>query len=123
MNDPDDLIVRPDFTHGLEVYAERAKALAQALTATGPARGVVTFAQPVGPADLQQLADAGILIHTVEATSESNADGLRWTFGTRFGPSLQADLDSYGSRFRGDLAGSDIRGSHCSGHSGLPTAR
>ena len=86
------VIVRPDLNSGLTDYVTRANRLATELVSTGPSRGTVTFRHPLAASDLKSLQVPGLRIRTLEAVSDPDSQGQRWTFGGDFGDSFSRGL-------------------------------
>jgi hypothetical protein len=100
-----EVYIQPDLSRGLSDYADTAKVLAGQLIKSGPAAGVITFAIPVGRAELEQMEDLGLVIHTIEAVSTELPSGLRLTYSNSFGPhvwdQMQRSAVEYGTEMLG----------------------
>lgn len=81
-----EVVVRPDWTGGLNAYVGKAHALTRALLTHGPVHTTVTFARPLSEADLGRLSGLGLTIISVEAVSSPDQHGLHWTFGDDYNP-------------------------------------
>lgn len=107
-NDPNDVHLRAEMTGGVHAYAEEARALAASVIERGPSRGVLTFARPVGHEVVAQLEAAGAIVSEIEAVSDQNTDGLRWTyFGVNepgIWDAIAADADEQGVSVLGIIA-------------------
>jgi hypothetical protein len=81
-----EVVVRPDWTGGVQVYAAKAHALTRALLSNGPVEATVTFSRPLAEADVRRLSDLGLTILSVEAVASPDQQGLHWTFGDDYSP-------------------------------------
>jgi hypothetical protein len=102
--DPGQKFVIAELGRGLRAYAERARRMALSVAAGGAARTVVTFAQPLRQADLDELHAVGLDIITVEAVSHESG-GERWTFGSPYDASAYASLEEMASTVGASLLG------------------
>jgi hypothetical protein len=78
--------------------------MALGVAAGGAARAVVTFAQPLSQADLDDLHALGLDIITVEAVSRESG-GERWTFGSPYDEAVFASLEEMATRADANLLG------------------
>jgi hypothetical protein len=79
-SDRGEALLVPNLARGLGAYRNETHSMGRELAESGPARGIITFDQPVGSAVLDRLARSGVHIESIEAVSELDARGDRWTF-------------------------------------------
>ena len=72
-----------DLDQGLQQYAAKARGLARATIQRGSADGVITFSRPLTPEEFRAVEATGVQVRTVEAVSQPDTEGMRWTFIAR----------------------------------------
>lgn len=88
-----DYLITPDLSQGLNGYANAARELAEAVVATGSARGMATFSRPLAWSEVAALESLGTTLHSVELVSAEMESGVRRTFIGPYSASTPALVD------------------------------